>query len=235
METPDIAPETLEEFKNSFSYGSRSNLNFKFLKSLPPEEAGEFFQQLVGEISSSYDHGSVDPIHHLVNEWQIRAYTPAQAAMRPYVYDDGPFSPLAKPLSESRLALLTSSGHFVAGDDPEPFGVQEMSQQEAEDRVQEFLRSTPKLSEIPVDVDVAELRVRHGGYPVASAAIDHNVALPLDHLHAAAADGRIGELAPTAFSFSGATSQGRLRKEALPGWIDRLRDHEIDVMLLVPV
>jgi hypothetical protein len=37
------------------------------------------------------------------------------------------------------------------------------------------------------------------------------------------------------YSFSGATSQGRLRKQALPGWIDRVKGDGIDVLLLVPV
>ena len=36
---PDAAgEETLREFKDSFFYGSRSNLDFKFLADLPPEE-----------------------------------------------------------------------------------------------------------------------------------------------------------------------------------------------------
>ena len=175
MEPPDVtetAPETFEEFKNSFSYGSRSNLNFKFLKALPPEEAGEFFHQLVDEISSSYDHGDVSPIHHLVNQWQVRAYTPHSDAKRTYVYDDAPFTPLSKPLGESSLGLMTSSGHFVTGDDPQPLGVENMDQRQAEKRISEFLRATPVLSEIPVDTPPENLEVRHGGYPVASIAAD---------------------------------------------------------------
>ena len=43
----DQAGETFEEFKNSFSYASRSDMNFKFLKSLSEQEAGDFFQDLI--------------------------------------------------------------------------------------------------------------------------------------------------------------------------------------------
>lgn len=235
MDVPETAAESFEEFKNSFSYGSRSNLSFKFLKQLPTEEAGEFFHQLVDAISASYDNGNVQDIHNLVNEWQIRAYTPRKGDTRAYVYEDGPFTPLKKPLSESRVALLTSSGHFVKGDDPMPLGVESMTQQEAEDRVQEFLKAAPDLSEIPIDTHPDDIRVRHSGYHIDSASKDHNVAFPLEPLIAAARTGRIGDLVETAFSFSGATSQGRLRKQALPGWIDRFEGLEIDVMLLVPV
>jgi hypothetical protein len=234
-DAPEAAPETLEEFKNSFSYGSRSHLDFKFLKSLPPQEAGEFFHQLVSTIAASYDHGRIEDIHHLVHEWQIRAYTPPEDAPRRYVYDEGPFTPLPKPLSESRLALLTSSGHFVEGDDPMPFGVEDMSQEEAERRISEFLRETPELSEIPIGAGHDDLRVRHGGYAVHSARQDHNVTFPLTPLRTAVAEGRVGTLVETAFSFPGATSQGRLNKNVLPGWVERFRDMEIDVMLLVPV
>lgn len=231
----DQAAETLEEFKNSFSYGSRSHLDFKFLKSLPPAEAGEFFHELVSTIAASYDHGRIEDIHDLVHEWQIRAYTPVPGATRTYVYDDGPFTPLTKPLSESRLALLTSSGHFLEDDDPEPLGVADMTQEEAERRISEFLRETPELSEIPIDARHDDLRVRHGGYAVHSARHDHNVTFPLAPLRDAVADGRVGALVETAFSFPGATSQGRLNKHVLPTWVERFRDMEIDVMLLVPV
>lgn len=33
--------ESFEEFKDSFSYGSRNDLTFKFLKRLPPDDAAE--------------------------------------------------------------------------------------------------------------------------------------------------------------------------------------------------
>ena len=39
--------ETFAEIKNSFSYGKRSDMNFKFLKSLSEEDAGQFFQELL--------------------------------------------------------------------------------------------------------------------------------------------------------------------------------------------
>ena len=35
---------TFEEFKNSFFYGDRSNLNFKFLADLSDEQAGLFLK-----------------------------------------------------------------------------------------------------------------------------------------------------------------------------------------------
>ena len=227
--------ETLEEFKNSFSYGSRSDLAFKFLKALPEADAGEFLRQLLDRLGETIDDGDATRPVDLAYEWQVRAYPPKPDAARTWAYDDGPFTPLAKPLAESRLALLTSSGHFVDGDDPGPLGVKDMTQQEAMDRVQEFLREAPALSAIPVDTPPEELRVRHGGYDIRGSAADAGVSFPLTVLREMVADGTIAELAPDAYSFVGATAQRRLMKESLPEWTRLMRDAEVDVALLVPV
>lgn len=227
--------ESFEDFKTSFSYGSRSDLSFKFLKSLSDEEAAEFFRGLLSEIGETYDDGDLSRIHDYVIEWQVRGYTPAPGAARHYVYEDRPFTPMTKPLSQARVGLLTSSGHFAAGDDPQPFGVEAMTQDEAEDRISEFLRAIPELSSIDRDLPADKLRVRHGGYDIRSVAKDPNIALPRDRLVEAAAAGRIGEVADRIYSFTGATAQGRLRKEAAPEWVARLRSDAVDVVLLVPV
>ena len=229
---PDPKAETLEEFKNSFSYGARSDLTFKFLKSLSPEDAGEFFRQLLGEVGRSLDHGEAGPIHQLIFDWQVRGYERSGPS---HEYDTAPFVAPAKPVSESKVGVLTSSGHFPAWDDPNPFGVENMTQAEAEARISEFMRDTPTLSAIPIDIDPGDLRVRHGGYDVRSVSHDPDVAFPLQTLIALQAEGVIGELSSPMYSFTGATSQGRLRKQALPGWIDRVKGDGIDVLLLVPV
>ena len=110
-----------------------------------------------------------------------------------------------------------------------------MTQREAEDRISEFLRETPTMSTIGRDVDAADLRLRHGGYDTRSALKDFNVTFPRDALLAAAAAGRIAEVADPMYSFPGAASQGRLRKNVLPGWVEMLHEAAIDVLLLVPV
>jgi hypothetical protein len=227
--------ESFEAFKDSFSYGSRTDLNFKCLKKLSADEAAEFLQLLLDEVGHTFDHGDPAEMHRLVYEWQVRAYGPDPAVPPAYGYDDAPFTPMAVPLAQARVGLLTSSGHFHDDDDPRPFGVEAMTQEEAAGRIAEFLRATPQLSRIHRDVAADRLRVRHGGYDVRSSARDHNVTLPRDALVEAQEEGRIGELADTMYSFVGATAQGRLRKEALPGWVDELHGAGLDALLLVPV
>ena len=87
--------------------------------------------------------------------------------------------------SASTVGLISSSGHFVEGDDPRPFGVEAMTQAEAEQRIDEFLREAPVLSEIPSDTPPEALVVRHGGYDVTSTRRDPNVAFPSDRLREA--------------------------------------------------
>jgi len=223
--------ETFEVFKNSFSYGSRSDLNFKFLKSLTEKEAADFIQAYFRTTADSLIDGDISRVHDLIYEWQHRAYSGASR----FIYDTAPFTPMRKPLAQSRLALISSSGHFVSGDDPEPFGVKGMTQEEAQDRIMDFLRAEPVLSEIPIDTPVEDLRVRHGGYDIRAAQADPNVNLPLTRLRKFEAEGHIGEFASPAYSFVGACSQTRLIKRTGPKWVRLLQERAIDAALLVPV
>jgi D-proline reductase (dithiol) PrdB len=225
------AGESFQDFKDSFAYGSRTDLNFKFLKGLSDEDAARFFKDLLWKLGDAFDDGDFDRIVTHAYEWQIRGYS----AEGHWIYDDGPFSSLKKPVSESRLALLTSSGHFIEGDDPNPFGVENMTQEEAAKRISEFLQAEPQLSSIPIDTPRERLRVRHGGYDIRAAQVDPNVAFPYERLQELNQNGVIGELAPTAYSFVGACSQLRLLKNAGPRWVEMLQHHRIDAALLVPV
>lgn len=227
--------ESFESFRSSFSYGSRSDLDFKFLKSLSDDQAAAFIQDVLHKLGDAYDSGDVQPLIEAAYEAQVVGYSPSPDAPPPRPgYDDGPFAPADKPMEDARVGLLTTSGHFVAGDDPEPFGVKAMTQEEAVARISESLKDTPVLSEIPSDTAIPDLRVRHGGYDIRSVLKDANVAFPIERLREARSEGAVGDLAPTFFSFPGATSQGRLRRE-LPGWITRIHEEDTDVMLLIPL
>ena len=231
----NIPPESLETFRTSFSYGTRSDLNFKFFKSLSDDEVASFLQTLLDELGSAYDTGDIEPLIDAAYKAQVAGYSPAPDAPSPtYEYSSGPFTPFDTPVAEARVGLLTTSGHFLRDDDPQPFGETAMTQEQAVERISEFIRSAPVLSEIPSSTPASELRVRHGGYDIRSAERDSNVTFPMERLREAHAAGRVGTLADTHFSFPGATAQGRLRK-VLPEWVDRLHDQDIDLMLLVPV
>jgi hypothetical protein len=224
--------ETFDEFRRSFSYGSRGNLNFKFMKSMSEADAAAFLATVLQQLGDAYDTGDVSPMIETAIEAQIAGYAPKPADMPPmFEFDTGPFAVANTPVRKATIGLLTTSGHFLEDDDPEPEG---MTQAEAVDRISESLRGTPILSEIPRTSDVDSITVRHGGYDITSAEIDPNVSFPIDRLNELEQDGTIGALPSTYFSFPGATAQGRLKRE-LGGWIDRIKEENVDYMLLVPV
>ncbi len=230
MSEGEQAKETVEEFRKSFSYVSRNDLNFKFLARLEDEAAARFFQKLLWKLGDCLDDGKWGRLVSHVVEWQAKGYSPPGR----FAYESGPFVASPKPLSESRLALITSSGHFVEGDDPRPFGVPDMSEEEAIRRIDDFLKTEPALSAIPTGTAAPLLRVRHGGYDIRGAQADHNVVLPLDPLKELERGGAIGELAPQAYSFVGACAQTRLLKHTGPRWVSMLKEQAVEAALLVP-
>ena len=231
MDPENAKGESFEDFKNSFFYGTRTNMNFKFLKSLSDLDASRFFQDLLWKLSDSFDDGNLDRILEHVNEWQVKAYE----GHGRWTYEDSPFAPMESPVSETTIGLLTTSGHFVQGNDPEPFGVKGMTQQEAIDRITEFYKGEPTLSVIPMDTAMEDLQVRHGGYDIRSPQKDPNVVFPLERLRELRDDGVIGKLAHKAFSFVGVTSQGKLVNHIGPQWVERIKEQDVGGMVLVPV
>lgn len=226
--------ESLDDFKNSFAYGSRNDLSFKFLKRLNSDEAAEFVRLVLREVGELFDGAPPERLIDLAYEWQVKAYCPRPGEQRPHTYDDRPFAPLDRALANTTLGLVTSSGHFPADQDPMPFGVARMTQDEAIGRIDDFLRATPELMAIPRETPESSLRVRHPGYDVRSVLRDPGVAFPRALLVEAERDELIGRLSDELYSFVGACAQGRIRREA-PGWVERWKTAGIEALLLVPV
>ena len=230
----DQQVESLGDFKDSFSYGTRTDLTFKFLSRLDPAAAGELLRRILEEAGAMLDTGDPQTLVDLITTAQAEAYSTRELPDR-YHYESAPFVRPARPVAESTLALLTSSGHFLTGDDPQPFGVEAMTQDEAVRRIDDFLKAEPDLSAVPVDAPPESTPVRHGGYDIRGSMSDRNVAFPVDRLRELADEGAIGSLLPEAFSFVGAAAQGRILRSAGPAWADLLAERGTDVALLVPV
>jgi len=224
-------PETFEAFYKSFSYGSRCDLAFKFIANLSEADASDFFREFLLAVINGIDRSDNQKVSQLILKWQRKAYdSPAQ-----FPYASGPFTPLQKPLADSKIALMASTGHFISGQDPNPFGVQQMTQDEAIHRISEFIRLKPEILEIPVDTPPENLRVRHGGYDIRAAQADPNTVFPYKRLLDIARSGIIGSLAEMAYTFVGACSQMKLQKETIPAWLIKLKAQKTDGLILVPV
>ncbi|HEX2152503.1 MAG TPA: glycine/sarcosine/betaine reductase selenoprotein B family protein [Acidimicrobiia bacterium] len=130
------------------------------------------------------------------------------------------FSPLAKPLSEARVALVSSAGVHL--DDQPPFHV-------------ETVAGDPSYRLIPDGVDLRRLRFTHTHYDTASAERDPNVVFPLDRLHEAVADGRVGSASPVHVGMMGFNPDPRpIADQTAPALAGVLGDAEVDVAVMVP-
>jgi D-proline reductase (dithiol) PrdB len=137
--------------------------------------------------------------------------------------DPIPWSPLGKPLAEARVALVSSAGLTLPGQERFDHG---------------FKGGDPSFREIPGDVDPRILEDHHR-----SESFDHegmrrdpNVAFPVERVRELARDGAIGSVAPRHLSFMGSlTAPGRLVRDVAPRAAELLVSDRVDVALLVPV
>jgi D-proline reductase (dithiol) PrdB len=127
-----------------------------------------------------------------------------------------PWTPLRKPIRESKIALM-SSGGIMYRDQPR------------------FHREDASYRRIPKDARPEDLSIWHFGYPTADAQSDPNCVFPLARMRELEAAGVIGELSDPAFSFMGGIYSARkVRDELAPQIVDELKRAHADAFYLVP-
>jgi D-proline reductase (dithiol) PrdB len=138
-----------------------------------------------------------------------------------------PFTPLRKPLAECRFGLVTSGGLYHVGRE-QPFD------QEGERKNPAW--GDPTFRTLPVDMEPADVGVSHLHINHPDVLADPNILLPIQRFHELVAEGRVGGLAPHAYSFMG--YQGF--PSDLSGWKevygpavrDRMLAEHVDCVLL---
>jgi D-proline reductase (dithiol) PrdB len=137
--------------------------------------------------------------------------------------DPVPWAPLRKPLNQSRLALVSSAGFVLQGQ--EPF----------DERVSggDFT-----FRHIPGDIDVQKLTDTHRSESFDHSGLrqDPNLAFPIDRARELVRQGRIGSINHRHLSFMGSiTAPGRLIKQTAPEAARSLVADGVNAALLVPV
>jgi D-proline reductase (dithiol) PrdB len=146
-------------------------------------------------------------------------YTALGFGVYQWVHDDTtpPWTAVTKPLSESRVALISSGGAYLLGQTAFHF------------------RDDVSTREIPFDADRGDLRVTHFAYDLTDARRDHNSVLPLDSLGDLVGS-VIGSTTPNAMSFVGGIySARRVREVVAPRLVEAVTTMQADLALLVPV
>jgi D-proline reductase (dithiol) PrdB len=130
-----------------------------------------------------------------------------------------PFRPLHRPLSRSRLALISTAGLHLRGDHP-------------------FTNGDPTYRVIPSDTGAADILQSHTSlsFDRTPALRDLNVIFPLDRVQELVERGELGGLAPSFYSFMGAQRDAsRIERTSAPEVAEHLRSERVEAALLVPV
>jgi D-proline reductase (dithiol) PrdB len=138
-----------------------------------------------------------------------------------------PFTPVSKPLSQCRVALLSTAGISMRDDDP--FDMEYERQHPTKgDSSWRALRS---------DATSETIHANHLHIDTGYIERDLNVALPLDRLRALAEEGVIGDVAPTHYSIMGfqGNDSSQLEHESAPAIAEAMKSEEVDLALLAPV
>jgi D-proline reductase (dithiol) PrdB len=131
------------------------------------------------------------------------------------VNDEAPWTPLAKPIRECRVALVSSGGFYTKDQPP-------------------FVENDPSFRLVPVETRREDLRIYHHGYRDDDADRDPNCVFPIERLRELGAAGEIGSVAEAAVSF--VTFYSARRDVERAGRIAaELRRMEVDAALCVPV
>ena len=136
------------------------------------------------------------------------------------VHRDAPLTPLAKPLSQCRVSLLTSGGVSHC----------------AMPAWNPDARNDFRLDAIASDTAHSDFQVHDSYYDVRSAREDVNCVFPLERLREFAREGAIGDVAPHHYSgFMGRIyKRSHVSEVAAPALAEALARELVDLFLLVP-
>ena len=136
-----------------------------------------------------------------------------------------PWTPFSGPLNEATVALVTSAG-ISPGTDP-PFDM--------EREKQEPTWGDRSFRAIPQDIRENDITVNHLHINTQYILQDINVMLPLARMKELELEGRIGRLAPTAYSFYGFQWESTdFLTQAIEPMSKRMKQEGVDAVLLTP-
>jgi D-proline reductase (dithiol) PrdB len=213
-------PIDLKELMGSIADSGRAKTplsRLTFIRNVATdEELAELFGELLIQAAEAKHADDMTQLVRFIEQWED--WTLARVAAEGWFPDiqDIPWAPFTKPLSEARIALMTSGGLFVEGQ--EPFA----------------LSNDPTYRQIPRGTTQEQVRAAHRGYDINGPLEDMNCLLPLTRMAELEAEGRIGALADTNFSFNGSIPD----VANLQSWPHEvaaiLRQEQVDAILLTP-
>lgn len=156
---------------------------------------------------------------------RTRDYYLGQGYEKPYAWahnTDAPFTPPAKPLSECRVVIVSTSDIAIHGPDGK------------RDRSNEF--SVGNVYSLPSETPVELLYSRQEHYDQHVTTLDDiNVYYPVSRLQELVERGRIGSLAPRFHGVYTGYSQRKTIEVDAPEVLRRCQEDDVDLALMTPV
>jgi D-proline reductase (dithiol) PrdB len=147
------------------------------------------------------------------------------AAFKEYpwpTFTEAPWTPVVKPLSRSRIAVVSTGGLYCPAKDA-PFDAHAAA-------------GDAGWRAIPADTDMTTLEIAHDHFPHDLARADMNTIFPQDRLRELVAAGQIGSLAETHYSIMGyCPDAADLAEQTAPAIASALAAEGVDVALVIPV
>lgn len=134
-------------------------------------------------------------------------------------HDNAPWAPMRKPLSQSKVAVVSTAGLHLRGD-------------------KLFQGGDPSYRSVPSDAKTGDVILSHVsiGFDYTGIYRDLNLAFPLDRMRELAQQGTVGSLAKSYYSFMGAQRDPRIIIEETGPEVAALMHGEgVDLVLLAPV
>ena len=148
-----------------------------------------------------------------------RDYYLAQGYGNPYrwaYHQDSPFTPLKKPLAQSRLALVTTASLIAEESDPEPWSIPSV------------------VYAADMNPPPARLYTQHRSWDKeATHTADLDSFAPIHRLQEAVTSGRIGELSPRFYGVPTEYSQRKTNDIDAPQVLELCREDAVDAVILV--
>ena len=183
---------------------------------LPDEQISEFLNGLYRVAVEAKDAGDWTRVEVFLQQWENRLTSRSAAnALR---FDTSPWTPLRRALREARVALVSTGGIYIKGQQ-EPYN----TDGDASFRV------------IPKNTPRELLGVAHTHYDTSGALKDINVVFPYQRLREMEQEGLIGSFAEPCYGFMGYIPSPlvpSLLEESAPEVAERLVADDVDAVLI---
>lgn len=154
----------------------------KYLVRQSDEDVTRFMNQLFNLAAQAKDENDWGPVEQFLNRWEDIL---TDRLDLPIAFDSAPWAPFVKPLSQARIAVMTTGGIHLA-------------HQEAFD-----VDGDHSYRQIPLDTLLEDFRVAHTHYDTNGVAEDVDAVFAIHRLQELATEGIVGEAHSPTYSFMG--------------------------------